>query len=418
MKVAESKKQVVAELNKLIKDYPIVGIVNVENLPAPQLQRMRAQLRDGLVLLMTKKRLMKIALDESKSVKKDIEQLSDKFTGMPALVFTKENPFKLASTLKKSKSSAPAKAGQTAPKDIIIPAGPTQFSPGPIISELSSIGLKTGVEGGKVAVKEESLVTKEGEKINGKVADVLTKLGVEPMEVGLDLIAIYEDGVIYGKDVLSVDEEEYLNNLKLAASEALNLSVEIAYISKDNIEMLLGKAFNSAKHIALENNIISDEVVKKMLGEADLQMRALKESAQIPDEAPKEEPKPEPPKEEPKPEPPKEEPAPKAPEPKKEEPKVEEKPKEEPKPEPPKEEKKEEPKPEAPKPEEKKEEPKKEAPKEEPKKDAAQEEKEIDEQIEQMKKEKDGAGKKADLSPDTIKNLTQKLEKKGTLRGE
>ena len=35
-------------------------------------------------------------------------------------LFTKENPFALMSTINKNKSSAPAKAGQTSPKDIIV----------------------------------------------------------------------------------------------------------------------------------------------------------------------------------------------------------------------------------------------------------------------------------------------------------
>jgi large subunit ribosomal protein L10 len=38
--------------------------------------------------------------------------------------------------LQKSKSSAPAKAGQTAPNDIYVKAGKTSFAPGPIIGEL------------------------------------------------------------------------------------------------------------------------------------------------------------------------------------------------------------------------------------------------------------------------------------------
>jgi len=183
--VAEYKKKIVQNIVKCVKEYPIIGVANMENLPAPQLQAMRAKLRGKVYLIMTKKRLMKIALEQVKNDKKDIENLEKYFEGMAALLFTKDSPFKLSKTLQESKSPAPAKAGQTAPKDLIIPKGPTGFAPGPIISELSSVGIKTGVEQGKVAVKEDSLVAKKGEKIEPKVAEVLTRMGIEPMEVGL-----------------------------------------------------------------------------------------------------------------------------------------------------------------------------------------------------------------------------------------
>jgi len=296
--VAEYKKKIVQNIVKCVKEYPIIGVANMENLPAPQLQAMRAKLRGKVYLIMTKKRLMKIALEQVKNDKKDIENLEKYFEGMAALLFTKDSPFKLSKTLQESKSPAPAKAGQTAPKDLIIPKGPTGFAPGPIISELSSVGIKTGVEQGKVAVKEDSLVAKKGEKIEPKVAEVLTRMGIEPMEVGLDLIAAYDDGVIYPKDILLIDEKEFMGKLNSACSGAFNLAMFIEYPTKDTINVLLGKAFNDAKAIGLSQNIIDEGVIEALLGKAETGMLSLKDVAKIevkekPKEEKKEEPKPE-----------------------------------------------------------------------------------------------------------------------------
>lgn len=355
--VAEYKKKVVKNIVDLSSQYPIVGVVNMENLPAPQLQKMRAKLRDKIKFAMTKKRLMKIALEQIKSSKKDIEKLEEHFIGMPALIFTKENPFRLSKMLKKNKSAAPAKAGQTAPKDIIVPAGPTSFAPGPIIGELSQIGIKTGVEGGKVAVKEDSVVVKKGEKIKPKVAEILTRLGIEPMEVGLDLVATYEDGIIYSKDILDIDEDKFMADLRGCANGAFNVAIFVAYPTKDTIEHLISKAFNDSKALGLSENIIDEGIIDELLGKAHRQMMGLSSTANIevkeePKEEKKEEAKPEEkeaPKEEKKPEAKKEEPKVEKPEPKeekKEEVKEEKKPevKEEPQPEVKKEEPKSEPK--------------------------------------------------------------------------
>jgi len=290
--VSDAKKKIVKEIVDLISRHNIIGAVDMENLPAPQLQKMREQLRDKLTIFMTKRRIMKIAIEKAKEKKQGIEQLMPHLTGMPALIFTNENPFKLYKTLKQSKSQAPAKAGQTSPKDITIPAGPTSFMPGPIIGELGALGIKCGVEGGKVAVKEDSVVVREGEVIKPKVAELLLRFNIQPMEVGLNVTATYENGVIFGKDVLDIDEEKFNADLRSAISGAFNLAIYTGYPTKDTIEPLLAKAFREAKALGLSQNIIDDKIIGDLLAKAERGMLGLKSTANIetaakPAEAPK-----------------------------------------------------------------------------------------------------------------------------------
>lgn len=279
--VAEYKKNIVNDIVKLVKEYPIIGAVNMENLPAPQLQNMRSQLRDKVILTMTKRRLMKIALEKAKNDKKGIEKLEEHLKGMPALIFTKESPFKLGKILRKNKSKAPAKAGQIAPNDIMINKGSTGFAPGPIIGELGMIGIKAGVEDGKVAVKEDTVVVKEGEEIKPKVAEILMRLDIKPMEVGLDLMAAYEDGMLYTKEVLSIDDQVYMDNINKAASGAFNLAFNITYTTKDNIPFFISKAFNDAKSLGISQNIIDDGILDSLLAKAEGSMLSLKDSLNI-----------------------------------------------------------------------------------------------------------------------------------------
>ncbi len=378
---APKKKTVVKKVTELIKEYPIIGVVNMENLPTPQLQRMRAQLRGKVDLLMTKKRLILKAMDAIKD-KPGFEKLKESMRGMPALLFTKDNPFTLFKTLKQNKSKAPAKAGQTAPSDIIVPAGPTPFAPGPVIGELGALGIKSAVEGGKIAIKNDTKVCSEGDVISDKLAGMLTRLSIEPMEIGLDLLAVYENGTIYPKSVLDVDEEKFMNDLMLSASQAHELAMEVGYVTPETIEPMIQRTYRAAKEIAKEGKFMADEIAAELMEQAEREMLSLK--GQLPEvkaEAPKAEEKPaEAPKDKAKAE---EKPA----ETPKEEPKVEEK-KEEPK----AEEKKEE----APKAEEK--------PKEEPK-------------VEEKKEEKPHP-KQGNVSQDQAKDLLKNLQEKGTLRKE
>ena len=279
--VAQYKKDIVSNLINLINQYPIIGVVNMENLPAPQLQIMRAQLRGNFFITMTKRRLMKLAIEQTKSKKNCIENLEAHLGGMPALIFTKENPFKLSKTLQKSKSPAPAKAGQTAPRDIIVNKGQTSFAPGPIIGELALAGIKSGVEAGKVSIKEDVVIVKAGEKIKPKVAEILTRLGIQPMEVGLDLVAVYENGLIYGRDVLSINENDYKNRLMNASRWAFNLASYASYPTKETIKLLIGNAYNDAKALGIAQNIFDKEIIDILLGKAEQQMLNLATTANI-----------------------------------------------------------------------------------------------------------------------------------------
>lgn len=275
------KKKLVKKTADLIKRYPIVGIVNMNALPSAQLQTMRKKLRGKVELLMTKKSVIKLAIEKLKEERKNIEQLEPFLNGLPALLLSSDNPFKLYSILQKSKSKAAAKGGQKAPRDIVISAGPTPFAPGPIISELGKLGLRTKVENGKIAITQDAIVVKEDGVISNELASLLLRLGIEPMEIGLDLVAVYENGSVFTKNVLSIDEAEYANNFTQAHSWAFNLAIEAGIISKETVEFMVQKAFKETKAVAVEAGILAEGAKEEVLAKAEAEMNALKNEANI-----------------------------------------------------------------------------------------------------------------------------------------
>ncbi len=277
--VPESKKEKVAEIKRLAEEYPIIGIANLESLPAKQLQQIKGKLRDKMLLYMGKKSLIEHGFESAK--KEGIKELLKYLKGVPALIFTKENPFKIVKILNQNKSKAAAKPGQLAPGDIMINAGPTPFAPGPVIGQLGAIGLKTGVEAGKIVIKEDKIIVKEGQPINADISSILMRLGIEPIEIGLNVTAFLEKGVIYTKDILSIDEKQFLDNIAQAHQEAFNLAVEISYPTKDTVDLLLSMAFNGAKALALEANILEKDVIGQILAKAEAQAASLKGQASI-----------------------------------------------------------------------------------------------------------------------------------------
>ena len=215
---------------------------------------------------MTKNNLMLLAIEEAAKEKPEIIGLKDSIHGQCAIVTTDIDPFKLFKKLEATMTPAPAKEGQLAPFDIVVPKGPTPFGPGPIIGELQKIGLPAAIEAGKIVVKKDTTLVKEGEPIPGPVAAMLPKLEILPMVVGMDLRAAYEDGVIYSKDVLDIPEDYYSTMFATAAYNALALGVSIAFPTKETIVPLIAKAFRA---------IPTKENIDILLAKADAQMLAL-----------------------------------------------------------------------------------------------------------------------------------------------
>ncbi|MAG45259.1 MAG: 50S ribosomal protein L10 [Nanoarchaeota archaeon] len=273
-------------LKGLISKYKTIGLLDINNLPSPQLQIARKKI-DGEIRV-TKKRLLRVVL---KDMDKGLEKLEGCLDNIvPTLILTNDSSFKLAKFLRQNKSQVAAKPGQIAPKDLVVPAGPTALPPGPIIGELGAAGIKASVEGGKVTVKEDSVVVKEGEMIKDNVADILGKLGVKPMEIGLNLVATFEDGSLFKRNILEVDDGVYVDKLKGIANEAMNLTVSVGYITKDNVQLVLRKV--QSEVLALDKIVNAGrDKLKKDLATGDKEGEAL--TKKLEENKPKKESKPE-----------------------------------------------------------------------------------------------------------------------------
>lgn len=273
----ESVKSMVAE----IKANPIVGIVDFQNLPSPQLLKIKHSLRKDAVIRMARKRLIRLALKEA-----GITGLEEYLVGEPALIMTKSNPFAIAKKLRESRTSAPAKPGTVLQKEIIVPAGETSFAPGPIVGELGQIGIKAVIDRGKVIIKQDCVLVKPGEKIDKKKADIMAKLGIEPMDLGLSIAAAFENGMIYTSQVLGITTEQLVADMQNASSRCYKLTIGIGFPTKQNARFLVQKSSNGAKAIAKKINYLCKETAPDVLAKVNAEMGALKALVKVPEAAP------------------------------------------------------------------------------------------------------------------------------------
>ena len=180
----EWKVKEVSELVERIGTSKVVGIVGMREIPASDLQQMRGALRSKVEVKMVRNNIARRALESSSQ---EIKQLADFIEDQSALVFSNENPFKLYSMFEKAKRPMAMRTGARAPKDIVIEAGETSFSPGPMVGKLQTAGIPAAIKGGKVVINQKITLAKEGEIVPAKTADILKTMEIFPRNVGLEL---------------------------------------------------------------------------------------------------------------------------------------------------------------------------------------------------------------------------------------
>lgn len=272
--VSEKKKEEVKNLESELKKYRVIGLLDMFKLPSKQLQEIRKKLKGKAKIKMVRKSIMKRAIENVN--KKGLKELELRMQNQPALLFSNADPFELARIIESSKSFAVAKEGDIAPKDIVVKAGKTKLKAGPAIGELQRAKIPVGVEGENIVVKSDSVVARKGETISKGLADVLAKLGIEPIEISLNLLAVWDQGFIYPKEILFIPLEKYKNDVALAYKNAFNLSLNIGWVTEATLPLLLSRAHREAVIIAETAGIITKETIGMMLSKAYSEMNALK----------------------------------------------------------------------------------------------------------------------------------------------
>lgn len=261
------------QLQELPKKYNIIALVRMEKVRSSQLLPLRKKFKGEVEILSIKDKVAQKALAGLKIP--SVEKMLDKLVGQCVLMFTNMSPFKLNILLGKNKIMLPARGGDVASIDVVIKAGNTGITPGPILTDFKEAGIATKIDQGTIWITKDSTAAKKGGVISAKLATLLSKLDVKPVEAGISLDTAIADGVLYAKDEMVIDVEKYRRAFAQAHQEALSLSIEIGYVTKENIIPLLSKASQGAKSLAIEAGYLTDETKEQVLQKAHAQARAL-----------------------------------------------------------------------------------------------------------------------------------------------
>ena len=274
-KVASWKRDRVGELAAILTSDGVLGVVDIGGVPAKNMLSMRDDLRSSLSITMAKKTLMRLAWEQTGRPMEELESLLEGAV-QPAIVHTNSmNAFQLYSELEKTKQGRAAKEGEVSPMDIVVEAGPTEFGPGPIVGEFNAVGIPAKIDKGKVAIQKTTTVVNKGEPISADLGIMLSKLDINPIEIGIILTGAIEDGFLFEADSLELDTDGLQSDIITATSGAFNLACNIRWFSSQTMPTLLAKASGEATSVAVEAGITNDVTIPLFITRANARALAL-----------------------------------------------------------------------------------------------------------------------------------------------
>lgn len=242
------------KVQNLLSTYKKCFVVHCDNVGSKQIAEVRIALRadevggeDKGVMLMGKNTMLRKAfsLFLEANPGHSFEYLVPKLVGNVGLIFTNGDLNEIADTIKNNKKEAPAKAGTYAPVMVVIPAGPTGADPG-ATAFFQALQIPTKIARGQIEITAEVTLLKAGDKVNSSHAALLQRLEIRPFFYGLAIHWVFDDGSIFGPDVLDLTDSAIISKFLSGVRNIAALGLKIGYPTLASVPHSLS---NALKHL-------------------------------------------------------------------------------------------------------------------------------------------------------------------------
>jgi large subunit ribosomal protein LP0 len=237
-------------LERLLQEYKNILLIGVDNVGSLQMQKIRIALRKRAVLLMGKNTLIRMILRGKAEQDKKLEGLLDHIRGNIGLCFTNEDLRDIRTIVTSNKVPAAAKAGNIAPSDVFIPAGPTGLDPGQT-NFFQALQIITRIARGSIEIANQVHLIRKGDKVTSSAVALLSKLDMKPFFYGATVVQVYEDGSLYPPSILDITKDEvqerFLNGVRRLAA----VSLAIGYPTAATLPHSLANGFKRMLAVSL-----------------------------------------------------------------------------------------------------------------------------------------------------------------------
>jgi len=249
----ERKKNYISTLINLTETHKKIIIAEATNVGSSQMQEIRKLIRGKGILLMGKNTMMKKGIVLNKETSPKLQALLPHLKGNIGLIFTNGDLKELRDVVNSNKKEAPAKAGQTSNKLVVIPAQNTGMEPTKT-SFFQALNINTKISKGTVEIVADSKILDIGQKVSQSEAALLNLLNMKPFSYGLVCKTIYDDGVIYSPDVLDTSVEDMFKVLSEGISNIGAISLETGYPTAVSIASSISAGFKNILAVSIATN--------------------------------------------------------------------------------------------------------------------------------------------------------------------
>lgn len=260
----KKKRLMYQEMMKFPKEYKALALSNLNKVRASQLMQLRKKFRSEMKFRVVKNKVVQRAFEKINDIPR-LPEFSNRLEGQCLLLFTNTNPFRLNLIFDKSKIFLPAKGGDIAPTEIIVPAGNTGITPGPVLSEFKEANVQTKIDQGSIWVVKDTRVAKPGDQISQKLASLLSKLDIKPIEAGISVNCALAEGLLFTEEDLKIDLDAYAKEMAKGAFEGLNLAIVCGYLIPETVSPLILQAGQEALNLSVSVGYLTKDTVKPIL---------------------------------------------------------------------------------------------------------------------------------------------------------
>jgi len=177
----------------------------------------------------------------------------EQLKGNTGLIFTNGDLSAVKAILDSQVRGAPAKVGSLAPKDVIVPAGPTGMDPKQT-GFFQALNIQTKIVKAQIEIVNPVTVILEGDKVSPSQAALLDKLKIMPFEYKMNIRAFMEGNKLVDAKVLSITAEDIMTSFAANASNLTQLSLGSGYIISSATPHMLINAFKNLAGAALASD--------------------------------------------------------------------------------------------------------------------------------------------------------------------
>ena len=264
----EMKEARWSEFQDALLTYTKCLFVEVDNVTSKQICLMRKQLRAiDAKMIMGKNTHMKAAIAdlqlEPDPKQDDYEErkanwkprphltlISNQLVGNTGLIFTNGDLSQIKEILDTEVRAAPAKVGAIAPKEVVVPPGPTGMDPKQT-GFFQALNIATKIVKAQIEITNPVTVIQEGDKISQSQAALLDRLKICPFEYKMAIKKFLEGGKIVDAKVLEISSEDILATFNGCAANLTKISLASGYTIPSATPHLIINAFKNLASAAI-----------------------------------------------------------------------------------------------------------------------------------------------------------------------